>query len=97
MTFLQARSFLLQEEVWIANRAQKAASTALLAASRSDGASSNAPTTGSTALAPAPPASPAGGASDGNGRPHKCKKQAGRIDGQHTGNSGAPMASWVNP
>lgn len=95
MTFLQARSFLLQEEVWIANRAQKAATTALLAASRSAGASSNAPAVGSSMPASAPPATGAtgsNGGTGGNGRPRKRKKQAGRADGT-SGNSGAPMAS----
>ena len=54
MTFLQAQSFLLQEEAWIVTRAQKAASTAMLAAARSVGAPSNAPTTGSATSTPTP-------------------------------------------
>jgi hypothetical protein len=102
MKFLQARSFLLQEEVWAANQAQKAASTALLAASRSAGASNNAPAVGSRNSSPAPAGDNAG-ISD---RQRKHKKQAIRTGGTSGGQQpgmppaatrGAPMASWFNP
>jgi hypothetical protein len=53
MTFRQARSFLLQEEIWMNTRAQKAATTAPLSSSRSTGTSPATPAAGS-----APPTSP---------------------------------------
>lgn len=52
MTFRQGRSFLLQEESWMNNRAKKVATTTLLSAARSTGAPPAMPATGS---APSPP------------------------------------------
>ena len=60
MTFRQARSFLLQEGIWMNTRAQKAAATALLSSSRSTGASPATPAAGS-ATPPSPSVPQAGG------------------------------------
>ena len=46
MRFSEARSFLQQEEVWIADCAQKATSTALLSVSQNNSAPSAAPSSG---------------------------------------------------
>ncbi|CAN6235651.1 unnamed protein product [Urochloa humidicola] len=97
MKFLQAQSFLLQEEAWIANRAQKVASTALLAATRSAGVSSNAPAARSTVPASSPSGSSASSSSGGNDRPNKRKKHSGRSGPSGAPSSGAPVASWVHP
>ncbi|KAF8651260.1 hypothetical protein HU200_063510 [Digitaria exilis] len=101
MTFLIARSFLLQEKVWSANRAQKAVNTALVAATRSTGSSTNAPATGSGSSSTSSNTTSAG-APD---RPRKRKKQYNRTGSSSSGvpgaqvgaPRGAPVASWVNP
>ncbi|CAN6343713.1 unnamed protein product [Urochloa humidicola] len=101
MRFVDARSFLQQEEVWIADRAQKAASTALLSLSHSSGTSSNVPAAGSTTSPPAP-----GSTNGGFDRPRKRKKQAGRQSGTQSGTPppaspttlrSAPVAYGVHP
>lgn len=108
MTFLQARSLLLQEEVWASNRAQKAINTALLTGSRSAGASHNAPTAGSGSSQYPSSGGHASGATSGSDHPRKCKKQFNR-NGSSTSSGGpnagaptstsrgAPTTSWVNP
>ncbi|XP_039851787.1 uncharacterized protein LOC120710200 [Panicum virgatum] len=78
MRFLQARSFLHQEEIWIADRARKVTSTALLAASRSSNASGNVPATGSAAP---PPVSNNTTVNSGGERSRKRKKQSTRTGG----------------
>ena len=89
MPFLQARSFLHQEEAWIADRAQKTASTALLSTARSTtptGAPTNAPvgvTNNSTPYS-----------SGGSARPRKRKKQSGRTGGV---SSASPTAQLLRP
>ncbi|CAO2148397.1 unnamed protein product [Urochloa humidicola] len=76
MTYLQAQSFLLQEESWMNNRAKKAAATSLLS---SAGASSATPAAGS-APRPQLPAPPTTGQPSGgyDGRSRKRKKQDNR-------------------
>jgi len=105
MPFLQARSFLHQEEAWIADRAQKTASTALLSTARSTtptGAPTNAPvgiTNNSTPYS-------SGGSNGGSARPRKRKKQSGHTGGASsasptaaapTPTHGGAVTSWVNP
>ncbi|CAN6321064.1 unnamed protein product [Urochloa humidicola] len=98
MRFNDARSFLQQEESWIADHANKAVSTALFAASRPPAPSNNSVST------------PAGQPSHtgGNDRPRKRKKQSGRNSGNSGSSSGtaptppsAPrggnVVSWVHP
>ena len=102
MTFRQARSFLLQEEIWMNTRAQKAAATALLSSSRSTGASPATPAAGS-APHPHPPVSQASGQHSGgndncawkrkkqDNRPRIANNQGGPTTGGQP--RGAPMAT----
>ena len=84
MRFGEARSFLQQEEVWVADRAQKVASTALLSMSRPTTTTTTAPAGGSTSS----PTATNAGDSFGGDRPRKRKKQYRR-----TGGAGAQQGS----